>query len=96
MGAVWPVKRTAKAGTWTSPLLSQLSSVPGTYKPSHLATPTASPGPQGGVPYVPSPEHSSHLQVSLLVVVDANKGVARLCRQVRHQARLAAAGGALQ
>ena len=36
------------------------------------------------------------LQVCLLVVVDAHNGVPRLGRQVRHQAGLAAAGGALQ
>lgn len=37
----------------------------------------------------------THLQVCLLVVVDAHKGVTRLGSQVGHQARLAAAGGAL-
>jgi hypothetical protein len=35
------------------------------------------------------------LQVSVLVVVDAHKGVARLCSQVANQAGLATAGGAL-
>jgi hypothetical protein len=36
------------------------------------------------------------LQVCVLVVVDAHKGVPRLRGQVRDQAGLAAAGGALQ
>jgi hypothetical protein len=36
------------------------------------------------------------LQVCVLVVVDAHKGVARLRGQVRNQARLAAAGGTLR
>eukprot|EP00955_Chlamydomonas_euryale_P066434 359544-Chlamydomonas_euryale.AAC.8 len=103
MSQACPNLRPMGSGRQSLSLLCYVRVCPGMHVHAHVPAftdgathATNAPCPLDPAPSGPAPNAPPHLQVCVLVVVDAHKLVACLRREVSHERRLAATGGALQ